>query len=73
MLTLLKKMLPFDLGGPGDPLAGTSVVDVVEAAEPALRDAMRDLVEHLHYEIVPMASIDEAIEALPPGSRVSVT
>ena len=73
MLTLLKKMLPFDLGGASDPLAGTNVVDVVEAAEPALRDAMRDLVEHLHYEIVPTASIDEAIEALPPGSRVSVT
>lgn len=73
MLTLLKKMLPFDLGGPDDPLAGTGVIDVMETAEPATRGAMRDLVEHLHYEIVPMASIDEAIAALPPGSRVSVT
>lgn len=73
MLTLLKKILPFDLGGSRDPLAATDVVEVVESAEPALREAMRELVEHLHYEIVPMASVDEAIEALPARSRVSVT
>jgi methylenetetrahydrofolate reductase (NADPH) len=73
MLTLLKRLLPFDLGGPSDPLAATDVVDVVEAAEPAMRTAMRDLVEHLHFEIVPMTSIEEAIDALPAGSRVSIT
>lgn len=73
MISLLKKILPFDLAGSSDPLDATDVVDVIESAEPDLRDAMRDLVEHLHYEIVPMATIDEAIEALPDGSRVSVT
>ena len=73
MLTLLKKFLPFDLGGSSDPLDATDVVDVVDAATPAMRDAMRELVQHLHYEIVPMASIDEAITDLPAGSRVSVT
>ena len=73
MLTLLKRMLPFDLGGSNDPLAATDVVDVVEAADPDQLDAMRGLVEHLDYEIVPMTSIDEAIEALPPRSRVSIT
>lgn len=73
MLTLLKRLLPFDMGGPSDPLDATDVVDVVEAAEPAMRDAMRDLVDHLHYEIVPMTSVDEAIAALPARSQVSVT
>lgn len=73
MFTLLKKLLPFDLGGPADPLDATDVVGVVEAADPETRSAMRDLVENLHYEIVPMTSIDEAIAALPPGCHVSVT
>lgn len=71
MLTHLKKLLPF--GGSSDSSDATDVVDVVEAAEPAMRDAMRDLVENLHYEIVPMSSIDEAIAALPAGCCVSVT
>ena len=35
--------------------------------------AMRELVRNLHFEIVPMKSIDEAIAALPPGAFVSVT
>jgi methylenetetrahydrofolate reductase (NADPH) len=35
--------------------------------------AMRDLVRDVHFEIVPMKSIDEAIAALPPGALVSVT
>lgn len=34
---------------------------------------MRDLARNLHYEIVPMKSIDGAIEALPPNAHVSVT
>ena len=34
---------------------------------------MRDLLSNLHYEIVPMKSIEPAIEALPPGAHVSVT
>lgn len=35
--------------------------------------ATQDLVGRLHYELVPMASIDRAIDELPPGSRVTVT
>ena len=35
--------------------------------------AMRSLVTDLHYEIVPMKSIEQAIEDLPPGAHVSVT
>jgi methylenetetrahydrofolate reductase (NADPH) len=35
--------------------------------------SMRDLVADLHYEIVPMKSIDQAIEDLPPDAHVSVT
>ena len=35
--------------------------------------SMRDLVADLHYEIVPMKSIDQAIEDLPAGAHVSVT
>jgi methylenetetrahydrofolate reductase (NADPH) len=35
--------------------------------------AERALVADLHYELVPMASIDAAIDALPDGSNVSVT
>ena len=35
--------------------------------------AMRALVAHLHYEIVPMKSIDQAIADLPPRANVSVT
>jgi methylenetetrahydrofolate reductase (NADPH) len=34
---------------------------------------MRELVRNVHYEIVPMKSIDEAIAALPPEAFVSVT
>jgi methylenetetrahydrofolate reductase (NADPH) len=35
--------------------------------------AMRELVRNLHFEIVPMKSIDEAIDALPPNAFVSIT
>jgi methylenetetrahydrofolate reductase (NADPH) len=42
-------------------------------ADPVSSPAMRDLVANLHYEIVPMKSIEPAIEALPPGAFVSVT
>lgn len=58
MLSVLKKVWPFG----GD-------------AQPALPDAsaMRDLVANLHYEIVPMTSVEQAMADLPPGARVSVT
>jgi len=73
MLTKIRNLLPF--GGSDDDTHGLveGAIDVVEAAEPAQRDAMRELVENLHYEIVPMKSIDQAIEDLPPASHVSVT
>jgi methylenetetrahydrofolate reductase (NADPH) len=35
--------------------------------------AMSDLVANLHYEIVPMKSIDQAISDLPPNAHVSIT
>lgn len=46
---------------------GESTSDVV------ISPAMRRLVTDLHYEIVPMKSIEQAIEDLPPGAHVSVT
>ena len=76
MLSLLKRILPFDLGRSGDPTDATTstmATDLIDVAEPAAREALRDLVEQPHFEIVPMTSIDEAIAALPPRSRVSVT
>lgn len=44
-------------------------------ATPASADptAMSDLVANLHYEIVPMKTIEQAIDDLPPGADVSVT
>jgi methylenetetrahydrofolate reductase (NADPH) len=45
----------------------------VKPADPISSPAMRDLVSNLHYEIVPIKSIDQAIDALPPGADVSVT
>ena len=42
-------------------------------ADPVSSPAMRELVANLHYEIVPMKSIEPAIEALPPQAFVSVT
>lgn len=42
-------------------------------ADPASSPAMRALVSNLHYEIVPMKSIEQAIEDLPPNAHVSVT
>ena len=43
------------------------------AADPVSSPAMRDLVANLHYEIVPMKSIEQAIEDLPSAAHVSVT
>jgi methylenetetrahydrofolate reductase (NADPH) len=45
------------------------------AGTPASRDtpALRELAGRLHYEIVPMKSIDRAMADLPPRSPVSVT
>jgi methylenetetrahydrofolate reductase (NADPH) len=58
MLTAFKKLLGF---GDGD------------AVDPVSSPAMRRLVGNLHYEIVPMKSIEPAIDALPPTAFVSVT
>ena len=41
--------------------------------EPDATPAMGRLVSNLHYEIVPMKSIDQAIDDLPPAARASVT
>jgi methylenetetrahydrofolate reductase (NADPH) len=54
---MLKKLWPF--GGS----------DAVTEYSPA----MSRLVSNLHYEIVPMKSIEQAIEDLPAGAHVSVT
>jgi methylenetetrahydrofolate reductase (NADPH) len=59
LLTTLKRRSPF---GSNDTAAGI---------EPT--PAMAALVRDLHYEIVPMKSIDDAIDALPPHAHVSVT
>lgn len=53
----LKKFWPF-----GTPESG-----------PRVTPAMSRLVSNLHYEIVPMKSIDQAIDDLPPSAQVSVT
>jgi methylenetetrahydrofolate reductase (NADPH) len=42
-------------------------------ADPVSSPAMRALVSNLHYEIIPIKSIDQAIVDLPPGAHVSVT
>ena len=70
MLTSLKKMLPFQAAG--QPKADKTT-DVVESADPSDRDAMHEFVANLHYEIVPMTSIDQAIADLPAAAHVSVT
>ncbi len=43
------------------------------SSDPAYSPAMAALVSNLHYEIIPMKSIEQAIEDLPPGAHVSVT
>jgi methylenetetrahydrofolate reductase (NADPH) len=43
------------------------------ASDPVSSPAMRALVSNLHYEIVPMKSIEQAIADLPPGAHVSIT
>lgn len=58
MTSLLKKIWPF----------GSSPSD-----DPATSPAMRRLVSNLHYEVVPMKSIEQAIDDLPPAAHVSVT
>ena len=58
MRSLLERLWPFG-GGRRD--------DAVTSP------AMRALVAHMHYEIVPMKSIEQAISDLPPGAHVSVT
>ena len=64
MLTKFKTLF-----GAGSSHDSTSVV----SPGGATGSAMRELVDHLHYEIVPMKSIDQAIDDLPPGAPVSVT
>lgn len=41
--------------------------------DPVSSPALRALVADMHYEIVPMKSIEQAIDDLPPGAHVSVT
>lgn len=69
MLTKLKKLISFS--GADDVL--DQAAQAIEAADDSQRADMRSLVERLQYELVPMKSIDEAIEALPAGAHVSVT
>ncbi len=71
MLTLLKRLLPTPGGRSADRV--DEAIEAIEAAAPASRDAMRELVEYLQYEIVPMKSIDQAIADLPARAHVSVT
>lgn len=52
-------------------LKKTGGVDI--DSPPAGSVAMGDLVANLHYEIVPMRTIEQAIEDLPAGADVSVT
>ena len=70
MLTTLKKMLPFPAARQSN---GDKMIDLVESAGHSDRDAMHDFVENLHYEIVPMTSIDQAMADLPTAAHVSVT
>lgn len=69
MLTKLKKLLPFS--GAEDVLE--QAASVVESADAEQRADMRSLVEQLQYELVPMASIEQAIDDLPAAAHVSVT
>lgn len=46
---------------------------VGKPADPISSPAMRALVSNLHYEIVPLKSIEPAIDDLPPNAHVSVT
>lgn len=62
MSNLLRRIWPF----------GTAVPDTDELVDLA-SPAMARLVADLHYEIVPLSSIEQAIDDLPPTSRVSVT
>lgn len=57
MIQLLKRLRPSGASGP----------------EPHATPAMGRLVSNLHYEIVPMKSIEQAIDDLPSGAAVSVT
>ena len=64
MLNLLKRVWPF-----GDDADDGDDDDVAPTSSPA----MARLVSNLHYEIVPMKSIEPAIDDLPDGAHVSVT
>jgi methylenetetrahydrofolate reductase (NADPH) len=43
------------------------------SSDAASSPAMAALVTNLHYEVIPMPSIEQAIDDLPPGAHVSVT
>ena len=45
----------------------------VSVESDAARDYRLELIEGLTFELIPLKSLDAALEALPPGSRVSVT
>ncbi|MFW2332891.1 5,10-methylenetetrahydrofolate reductase [Ilumatobacter sp.] len=59
MISTVRKIWPF----------ATAAVD----GSPTFSTAMGELVANLHYEIVPMKSIEQAIDDLPTGAHVSVT
>jgi len=56
-----------------DTLTMPAGADVATSSSRAPTDAVRALVADVRYELVPMASVENAIEALPSGAPVSVT
>jgi len=70
MKTLIRKALPFGSGRHAD---GSVAAGSARHTDQPTTTAMAELVGNLHYELVPMKSIDQAIADLPPASLVSVT
>ena len=58
MITTLRRLIP-----------GRGRDSAVRVDDPAVRE----LVTGLHYELIPMKSVEQAIDDLPPGANVSVT
>ncbi len=74
MRTMLKKLSPFSSSPTRNPTdTDSTAVSSNGTSAPTVSAAMRELVANLHYELVPMKSVDQAIAALPPASYVSVT
>lgn len=70
MKTLIRKALPFGAGRNG---TSPETIGRFPSAPPGHDAATGVLVADLHYELVPMKSIEQAIDDLPPSSHVSVT